>query len=192
MHIIDKIIARIPISEVVIRTSIKSYAVIERIECGIQPSFFRDHFERYFTFHQDWSSNYFIIQSTIHEPDGSDAYPMIIYVSIGPVGFPIKIEASPIFYGRVFDDEQGSTIRGHFGFAFPHLLVSLAILSLIIGRLIPIISETTNGLSILLISGSVFALRGFIDERDCTIDFLTGLFYNVPRVDDPSDKNTPN
>jgi hypothetical protein len=189
MHLIDQIIARIPISEVVIKTSIKSYAVIERIECGVMPAFFWRGNGRYFTFYSNYSSNYFIIQSTIREPDGKDSYPTIIYVSIGPVGFPIKIETSPIFFGRVFDDEQGSTIRGHFGFAIPHLLLVVALISLIMARFISSISVIANGLTGLLLLGSILSLREFIDERDCTIDFLTGLFYNVPCEENPSDQN---
>ncbi len=42
------------------------------------------------------------------------------YIGIAFVASPLKIETSPVFYRRVFDDPQGgSAIRGHFGIPFP-------------------------------------------------------------------------
>lgn len=180
MNAIDNFVARIPFSEVTIRTSLNSYEVIERIERGVAPAFNKKNGGEFYTFEGGYDGNYFVIQTHRRKETGEDAYPDDFYVTLLFFRFKVKAEASPIFYGRVFDDEQtGSTIKGHFGLPFPTfcLLIALIMMGFIIR-----FPQYRDGLAIIPMVSvliSLWTLNEFIDERKGILDFLKGLFYDV-------------
>lgn len=180
MNIIDKFLARIPLTEVTIWTTINSNAVMERIEYGLMPVLIKRNRGEFFTFHGSYDENYFKIQARLKNSDGEDTFPNDISVGIGFIRFPINIETSPIFYGRVFDDgDNGSIIKGHFGLPFPTLGLLLALVLLTIQWIVPKWSNLFAILIVFLILWSVMNMMEFITERKGILDFLKGLFYDV-------------
>lgn len=172
MNILDEILARIPISEVTIKTTIDSYAVIERIEYWAKPGRIRRQGKQWFIFDGSYRGNYFKIQGHKTNYDGVDAFPTNTFTGI-------PIETSPAFYGRVFDDGDGSIIRGHFGLPFPGLIALGILLLLFVGRIYPNWWNTSLGVSLLLMVWIVFSLVELIVERRGVLDFLKGLFSDV-------------
>ena len=180
MNAIDKILAKLPLNHVTIRTTIDSASIIERIEFGIQPTQRKRQRSEYYTFEGSYYGNYFKIQGHLMNPDGSDAFPKGgPYVSVGFVGIPLNIETSPTFYGRVFDKEEGSIISGHFALPFPILSLLLVIILLIGGLIFPVIQIVTHTLVLILLLWSVSSLIEFYTERKAIIDFLKGLLFDV-------------
>lgn len=138
MNFIDKFFARFPLNEVTIQTTINSYAVIERIEFGVQPFFAKWPKGVFFTFEGAYAGNYFVLQGHLRDPNGEDAYPSSTFIGFGSFGIRIPTETSPKFYGRVFDDgDNGSTIRGHFGFPFPIFALMCVIILLVLALVFP-------------------------------------------------------
>lgn len=182
MNILDETLAKFPMSEVVIKTSIGSYAVIERVEFATKPMLIKKQNNQYFTFSGTYKANYFKIQSHLRNPDGNDAFPSNSSIRIAFVRIPLNLETSPIFYGRVFDDDQGSVLRGHFGFPFPALLSLGVMILLVIGKIYPNLSEFAFGISLVMIVWAIFSLIEFFTERKGIIDFLRGLFFDVVRT----------
>jgi hypothetical protein len=180
MNMIDKILARIPFSEVAYRTTINSYSVIERIEQGVKPFLVKWQKDQFFTFDGSYTGNYFILQGHLRNPDGEDAFPNTPTVGIAFIRIPVKIETSPTFYGRVIDDgDNGATINGHFGIPFPIFALLCVIVLLGIAKLYPEWSDISLFFSIFFLMWSIMSLNEFITERKGMIDFLNGLFYDV-------------
>ena len=182
MNIFDEFIAKIPVSEVTIKTSISSYAVIERLERGIMPSFIIRHRESSFSFEGSYSGNYFRLQGHFINSDGEDAFPNKTSVGIGFIRLPVRIETSPTFYGRVRDTDNGSIIKGHFGFPFPILSLFLVLILFIFAMFYPAINGVVLGFATFLLVWSVFSLPEFITERKGIMDFLKGLFSDVIKI----------
>ena len=183
MNIIDKFLARIPISEVIITTTINSYSVIERVEHGVQRSYKKRQWEPFFTFDGSFVGNYFKIQGHLIDPSGEDTSPGSFSIGIPFLNF-LRIEVSPKFYGRVFDDPKtGAIIRGHFGVPFPTLFLIFALLMLVIGFLYQDWADYSLGFALFLVLCSVLSLREYLTVRKEIIDFLKGLFHEVTKAD---------
>src|SRR5512138_3089131 len=130
MNIIDEMLARIPISEVTIKTTLGSYAVIELIEARAKPGRLKRQGKQWFSFEASYRGNYFKIQAHLTNYDGEDAFPPNTFAII-------PLETSPTFYGRVFDrGEEGAIIRGHFGFPSPGLIALCILLLLLLGWMV--------------------------------------------------------
>lgn len=180
MNIINKFLARIPFTEVTIRTTINSYAVIERIEYGVKPILTKRNRGEFFTFHGSYEGNYFKIQAHLRNSDGEDAFPSNKSVGIGFIQFPVNMETSPVFYGRVFDNGgDGAIIKGHFGLPFPTLGLLFALALLATQWINQKWTDALMILSIFLILWSVMNITEFAIERKGILDFLKGLFYDV-------------
>jgi hypothetical protein len=181
MNIIDKLYTRIIIPVVIIKTSIDSYTVIERIENAVESIKIEPQVSDYFSYRAEYDGNYFSIQSRLHKPDGSDEFPTRKYISIGPFHIPVYVESSPTFYASVFDDEKGSVIWGHFGFPIHVLLAVLAIGFIFLGVVYPFWSKATSLMFALLIIASIRSLYQSILERKGIKEFLKKLLADVIR-----------
>jgi len=180
MNSIDKFLAKIPLNDVTIRTDIDSVSVIERIDFGVRPVHRSRQRSHYYSFEGSYYGNYFRIQGHLMNPDGSDVFPEgVLYLSVGFIGFPFGIESSPTFYGRVFDDGEGSIIRGHFALPFPILSLLVVLLLLFIGSVIPFFQFYAHSLSIFLVVWSITSWIEFFIERKAILDFLKGLLFDV-------------
>lgn len=179
----EEFLAKIPLTELTIKTTIPSYSVIERIEYGIKPFLVKRQGGEFYTFEGAYYGSHFKIQSKYRKSNGEDAFPNGFLLSIPLFAAWIKMETSPVFYGRVIEESKGATIKGHFGIPFPIGALLAALILLLAGKLYPIISGYTNTLSVFLIAASLFSLTEFITERKGTIDFMKGLFYDVIRQD---------
>lgn len=176
MNRLDETLARVPLNEVTIRTTIDSYAVIERIQHAVQPVLFIPRKGQSFTFHGSCRGNYFKLHCHYYNSDGEDAYPNWEL-------FGLALETSPAFYGRVFDLEAGSAvIRGHFGLPLPTFLLSCALSMLLFGMLSKSCEDFAFFLSLGLIFYSVFSMFEFYTERKGILDFLKGLFFDVTKT----------
>ena len=177
MNPIDLVLAKVPISEITIKTTINSCAVIERIDRCILPIFRTRQNGQYFIFDGSYEGNYFFLRGHLKNCDGKDAFTSNSYVGFAFIRIPVKIETSPIFYGRVFNDgENGSTIKGHFGIPFPTLTLVIVLGLFAAAKLLPKWSELIISPSLILIFLSVMHLDQFITERKGIIDLLKGLF----------------
>jgi hypothetical protein len=183
MKLIDKFLVRIPLSEISIKTTINSYAVIERIEHTMKPTYMRPQRNQYFTFEGSYEGNYFVIQAHLKNPDGGDAFPN--YGSIGVWSFqiPFRYEISPCFYGRVFDVDGGSVLKGHFGFPLPFVLAPLIIVALFLVNAFHLESAFLTIFIIAAFPLMIFGYIQFVIEREGLTDFLAGLFFNAIRKD---------
>lgn len=180
MNIIEKSLAKIPFNEVTIKTSIPAKAVIERIDHGVKPFFNRRQQGQFFTFDGSYDENYFKIQGHLRNSDGEDAFPNKASIRIAFVRLPLQMETSPTFYARVFDDEDnGATIKGHFGIPFPAFTLVCVLLLLLTAKIYPRFSDISLFFSIFMLIWSVTSILEFITERKGIIDFLKGLFYDV-------------
>jgi hypothetical protein len=180
MNIIDKILVRLPFSEVTIRTTINSSSVIERVEQGLKPFFIKRQKGQFFTFDGSYNGNYFVLQGHLRNSNGDDAFPNTSYLGIAFIRIPVKIETSPTFYGSVFDDgDNGAIIKGHFGVPFPIFALICVLVLLGVAKFYPEWSELLIGFSIFLIIWSIMSLIEFATERKGIINFLEGLFYDV-------------
>jgi len=182
VNFLDRILARIPFTEVTIKTSVSSFAVIERVGCGLQPALFMRQRSQFFTFEGSDQGNYFKIQGHLRNPDGQDAFPNKIYIGIAFIRIPLRIETSPTFYGRVFDDADGAIIRGHFAIPFPILALVIVLLLFLFGVVYPVWLKLSLWISLCLIAWSLVSLVEFITERQGILDFLKGLFADVIRT----------
>lgn len=184
MNIIEKSLAKIPFNEVIIKTTIPAKAIIERIDYGVKPFFNRRQQGQFFTFDGSYEENYFKIQGHLRNPNGEDAFPNKVSIRIAFVRLPLRIETSPTFYGRVFDDENnGATIKGHFGIPFPTFALVCVLVVLLIAKIYPRFSEISLFFSIFLLIWSVTSIIEFITERKGIIDFLKGLFHDVIKTE---------
>ncbi len=182
MNLLDQVLVRIPFREVTIRTTINSYSVIERLECGIRPTFRKPSKGPFFTFEGSYHGNYFVLRGHWRNPNGEDAFPNTFYVRIAFLSIPVQIETSPKFYGRVFDDgERGAIIAGHFGIPSPAAALSCVLALLGIAKFYPHWSEIALGLAFLLFIWSFPRLLEFFIEKEGILNFLQGLFYDVIR-----------
>lgn len=180
MNILDKLIVRIHFSEVTIKTTINSHAVIERIEHGLKPFFIKRQGKQFFTFDGLYEGNYFVLQGHLRNADGGDAFSTTFYVGVAFIRIPVNAETSPKFYGRVFDDgDHGSTIKGHFGIPFPTFALICVMALLGVAKFYPNWAELSAGFSLILIIWSLASLIEFTTERKGIIDFLSGLFNDV-------------
>lgn len=185
MNLLDNYIAKIPLSEVTIKTTINSVAVLERIEWGTRPCYRKPFQGDYFTFHSSYYGNYFRVQSHFRKSDGKDTFPKYwptIRIAFLILKLPFGVETSPVFYGRVFDDgDQGATIKGHFGIPFPILSLFCVLLLMLIAKSTPDLKELTLTIAAFLLFWSIISVIEFIVERKGIIDFLAGLFHDVYR-----------
>ncbi len=181
MNKIDLFFAKITISEVVLKTSINSLAVIERLEYALKPMLKKKQDGEYYIFYGSYWGNYFKIQGHQMNPDGTDAFPNEGEVRFAIFSFPIRIETSPSFYGRVFDDEAGSIIRGHFGLPFIILSLVCFLIIYFITWLLPKLANVTLIFALFFLMWSLFSIIEFIMERKAIIDFLKGLYFDVIR-----------
>jgi len=181
MRRLDEVLVKIPASTVMLKTTIPSYAVIERLEYSVMPVFTRWKKEQHFVFDGSFTGNYFTIQAKLKESNNEDVFPpQSVFVN----GFRLfSVETSPVFYGRVFDDgDAGSTIQGHFGVPFPFLCLLSVLVSGGIAMIISGLMKFLPEFALIMIFISVFSMPEFITERDGVIDFLKGLFYDVIRT----------
>lgn len=180
MNIFDKILVRVPFSEVTIKTTINSYSVIERIEQGLKPFLMKPQKHQFFTFEGSYEGNYFVLQGHLRNANREDAFPNTSHVRVAFIRIPVRTETSPTFYGRVFDEgENGAIIKGHFGVPFPTFALMCALALFGIAKYYPEWSGISIALALFLIMWSVMGLVEFSTERKGLIDFLHGLFYDV-------------
>ncbi len=179
MNIFDDILARIPLTEVTIKTTLPAYAVMERVDYGVRPCLMRRQRSQYFTFEGSSEGNYFKIQGHLTNPNGKDAFPRGGYIGIAFIGVPLNIETSPTFYGRVFNDGEGAIIRGHFAVPFPMLSLLVVMLLLVLGWMFPRLHEISLGFSLFMVMWSIMSLIEYVTERKGILDFLQGLFFGV-------------
>lgn len=180
MNAIDNILARIPVREVTIKTAIDSYAVIERLQHGVAPLPLPPRQRTFFfTFEGSYEGNFFKIQAHARNPTGEDLFPPAT-VRIGFLQSPFPIETSPVFYGRVFDREEGGAlIQGHFGIPFPALGSLCTLIILAAGKAYPAWGTFSFTLSLFFLVLSIETLVEFHIERKAILDFLQGLFYDA-------------
>jgi len=186
MNSVEKYLAKLPYNEITIRTTINSLSVIERIEFGVLPVERKRQRTQYYSFEGSYHGNYFKIQGHLINPDGSDVFPKAGYISIGFIGFPLGIESSPAFYGKVFDSEEGSIINGHFAIPFSFILLLVVLLVIYLGRVFPGFYSFSTILSMFLLLWSFSSLFEYFIERKAIIDFLKGLLFDVIKEKDES------
>jgi hypothetical protein len=181
MNIIDNLLARIPINEVMIKTTINSYAVIERIDRSGQPDLIIPEGHPTYTVESEFDGNYFKVRGKLFDEKGNEQFPSPTLRLFGiAILLPIRID--PVFHGRVFDDgDRGSTIYGNFGLPFSILLLLCALALLLAGKLYPRLAEDFTSFTFFLVLVSVFNFPQFYSERSEVVDFLKGLFFDVIR-----------
>jgi hypothetical protein len=183
MNPLGEFLAKLPLTEVSLKTSIGSYSVMERLDAGFMPALRMRHSGSFYTFQGNHKGNYFQIQCHFCNPDGKDAFPNESWLSVGPIRIPFRIETSPNFYGRVFDDAGGSYIQGHFGIPAPTLALIGVPFILFLRKMVPPLDGLSFFFMIALIFFAVFGMNEYYIERKGIIDFLKGLFGDVIRKD---------
>jgi len=181
MNKLDLFFAKIPISEITIRASINSLAVIKRLEYSFKPTIMLMKNEEQYEIYGSYWGNYFKIRGHILNSDGTNVFPQGLVVGFAFLRFTIKVDTSPMFYGRVFDDKDGSTIRGHFGLPFIIFSLMCVLLILIICWFFPKLADFLGFFAIAFLFWTSYASIEFIAERKAIIDFLKGLYFDVIR-----------
>lgn len=182
MNSVEQILVKIPITEITIKTTIHSQAVIQRIEHGVKPTFHK--LQRgawdYFTFRGSAKGNFFVVKADLKDREGNDVFKNKVGIGVLFVRMWINLNTTPVFYGRVFDTpDGGSLIQGHFGMPLPTMgLVCILVLALI-GRIYPSWSNPILVIGLFLLLASVVSLMEFAVERKGLLDFLRGLFDDV-------------
>jgi hypothetical protein len=181
MNIIEGILARVPLTEATLKTTLPAHAVMARVENGILPAAHKRQRSIYFTFEGASEGNYFAIRGHATNPDGTDMFPAGGYIGIAFIAIPLHIETSPTFYGRAFSDNDGTIIRGHFAVPFPVIALVLVLVLLGMGWIFPGWRDGTRVFSLVLISWAIISMVEYFTERKAILDFLQGLFYDATR-----------
>ncbi len=181
MKIIDDMLARIPLKEVELKTSLPSPQVIERLKVGLMPVLIKRNREEYFTFEGSYNGFYMKIRCHLHDREGKHEFQQTGFISMLFFVLPIRLDTSPTFYGWITDDEKGSIIRGHFGLPYPIVTLLIAMAAIWITMSFPILEKLTFIVVFFSLFMSITSIIGFIVERKAIIDFLKGLFFDVIR-----------
>ena len=181
MNHVDHFLARIRTNGVVIKTTLDSYSVIEKIEDGLRSNRKIRRRGSLYSYEGSYEGNYFKIQCHYHNQDGTDAFTADRAITINlpfySFEIPYRFETSPVFYANVFDDEAGAVIRGHFGIPLPFIYLIIAIVLLLGARsLSGTIRAYLLVLAIGLIIGGLNKLREFFTEQDGILEFLHHQF----------------
>jgi hypothetical protein len=186
MNLLDLLLTRIDTNAVVARTTIDSYAAIERIEkwLGSNRKYRKEGY--FYTYEGSYKGNYFKIRCHMCSAEGIDAFPadQAITINLPFYSFriPYRFETSPVFYANVFDDEDGSVIRGHFGIPIPFIYLINAIMVLIVAKFLGgVLRSYFFVLGIGLTILGIRNLREFFTEREATLELIQKLFKDVLR-----------
>jgi hypothetical protein len=186
MNILDLILARINANAVKVKTTVDSYAVIERIEKYLGKGRKIRDGDSFYTYEGTYKGNYFKIQCHLLDAFGNDKFPAEKWITVDlpfySFQIPYRFETSPVFYANVFDDESGSVIRGHFGIPLPFLYLIAAIVMLLGalwlgGTIRSYLFVLGIGLTII----GTRHLREFFTEREGTLIFIQNIFKDVIR-----------
>jgi|WetSurMetagenome_2_1015567.scaffolds.fasta_scaffold354437_2 hypothetical protein len=181
MNTIADFLTRIPITSLSIKTSIKTYAVLERIKNAIDQQETMDKQEKGYFYVVDIEDNYFLLQTAYVKKYESNVLIPENRISFGNAYNLLSMDPVPIFFGKVLDSEygDGAIINGHFGIPAP-IYLALAVPVLILLTFgFPNVVSCSLPLAGLFLFRSLISVYQFINERKGIKTYLNELFKDV-------------